>query len=185
MHLYADRTGRYLTRPLIVPRRFMATTCTYCHRQFGSTVTWRGKRTLLTRVREHIIPKAIGGRKTVPACQLCNQIKGSLVFRSLGEIQEHCLDALLRDGSVTNEQAPRLRSKIKAPPKPQVKHVTSTEWVTRYFAKCARREARRVATRDRERLRLATRKRTRASLRGAHRRLRCRGRCLFCPSEAK
>ena len=76
-----------------------STSCTYCSRPFGATVSWRGRALILCPVREHVIPKAVGGRVVVPACQLCNRIKGSLVFGSLVDIQGYCLDVLTREGS--------------------------------------------------------------------------------------
>ena len=75
--------------------------CTYCHRQFGSWVTWHSKTRFLEEVREHIIPRVSGGTIIVPSCQICNSIKSSLLFSSLDEIQTYCLDKLLKDRSVT------------------------------------------------------------------------------------
>lgn len=107
--------------------------CSYCHRPFGSWVTWRGRLRFLEEVREHVFPKCLGGRIIVPACSLCNQLKGSLVFESLAEIQNFLLDRLLEDGSivlvygrrimterevrveaVTDEEREELRLEVKA-----------------------------------------------------------------------
>ncbi len=74
--------------------------CSYCQRTFGSQVTWKGRPVYLRKEREHVIPKAAGGTATLPACHICNRVKGSLVFETIGEIQNYCLDALHRDGSV-------------------------------------------------------------------------------------
>lgn len=75
--------------------------CTYCHREFGTCVTWHGRNVYLGETADHVLPKAIGGRVTVPCCSVCNRIKNSLVFDSLADIQDYCLDRLLRDGSIT------------------------------------------------------------------------------------
>jgi hypothetical protein len=83
--------------------------CTYCHRRFGDAVRWHGRRRFLAEERDHVLPKALGGRVTVPCCSLCNRIKGSLLFDSLAEVQDYCLTRLLRDGSVTVEYARGLR----------------------------------------------------------------------------
>lgn len=77
--------------------------CTYCHRAFGSQVTWRNEARWLEEVREHVIPKVLGGKITVPACQICNEIKGSLRFDTLAEIQSYCLDQLLKNRSILLE----------------------------------------------------------------------------------
>ena len=79
--------------------------CTYCHRSFGSIVTWHGRRKMLCEEADHVIPKAIGGRVTVPSCSLCNRIKGALIFDSMADIQDYCIDRLLRDRSVTLQHA--------------------------------------------------------------------------------
>ena len=84
--------------------------CTYCHRAFGSTVTWHGRSRFLGEEVDHVLPKAIGGRVTVPCCSLCNRIKGSLIFDSLRDIQDYLLDKLSCDGSVTLEHAHFVRT---------------------------------------------------------------------------
>ena len=80
--------------------------CSYCHRTFGSHVTWRGRPVYLRRERDHVIPKANGGKRILPACHICNRIKGSLTFDSISAIQDFCLDALLKDGSATLKAVP-------------------------------------------------------------------------------
>lgn len=75
--------------------------CTYCRRAFGSLVTWKGRNRFLGEEADHVLPVAIGGRVTVPACSLCNRIKGSLVFESLADIQDYLLDRLQAAGSIT------------------------------------------------------------------------------------
>lgn len=79
-------------------------TCTYCHRLFGSTVSYKRKSYFLERNTDHVIPKAIGGKLTVPCCSLCNHIKGSLVFDSIADIQDYILDKLLKDYLITNQK---------------------------------------------------------------------------------
>jgi len=79
--------------------------CTYCHRKFGDLVRWHGRNRFLGEEWDHVIPKVLGGRVTVPCCSLCNRIKGALKFDSLVDIQDYCLDRLLRDGSITVECA--------------------------------------------------------------------------------
>ena len=83
--------------------------CTYCHRAFGSLVTWHRKNRFLEEQQDHVLPHAIGGRVTVSCCQICNSIKGSLVFDSLAEIQDFCLSRLTRDGSMTLHGSHTLR----------------------------------------------------------------------------
>lgn len=83
--------------------------CTYCHRAFGSCVTWHKRNRYLEEVREHALPRAIGGRIIVPACQICNAVKGALIFESLEEIQNYCLDRLIADNSITVKHAQGIR----------------------------------------------------------------------------
>jgi hypothetical protein len=85
--------------------------CTYCHRKFGDMVSWYGKNRILERQRDHVIPKALGGRVTVPCCSLCNQIKGSLKFDSFSDIQDFCLDHLLKGSSLIIRAAKIIRSR--------------------------------------------------------------------------
>ena len=83
--------------------------CTYCHRRFGDLVYWRHRQRFLQETVDHVIPRAIGGRITVPCCSICNSIKGSLIFDSLVEIQDYCLDRLLAEKSFTVESARKIR----------------------------------------------------------------------------
>lgn len=83
--------------------------CLYCHRQFGTLVLWHGKNRFLERVKEHALSRVTGGTLTVSACQICTAIKCTLIFSSVSEIQDYCIDALLAAKSITVEHARRLR----------------------------------------------------------------------------
>lgn len=86
--------------------------CCYCKRTLEAPTA----RSNLAFTRDHILPVARGGRRTVPCCRQCNQLKGSLhpgdwrlftakfpgwwktfatnrdVRRALAEIRWHLLD---------------------------------------------------------------------------------------------
>lgn len=103
-------SGQELTRhDVAVLKRQKDGCCTYCHRAFGSLVTWKHRNRYLEETVDHVVPKAIGGRLTLPSCQICNAIKGSLIFDSLAEIQDYCLDRLLQDKSITAVRAHHLK----------------------------------------------------------------------------
>lgn len=51
-----------------------AGSCTYCVREMDPT----GTPSLLERTADHVVPACAGGRKTVPCCWHCNQIKGRM-----------------------------------------------------------------------------------------------------------
>lgn len=46
-------------------------TCHYCSRPLQP----RGTDSPLAATRDHVVPKSKGGRKTVPCCRTCNEIK--------------------------------------------------------------------------------------------------------------
>lgn len=48
--------------------------CCYCKRTLEPSTS--KARTAMTR--DHIVPRHLGGRRTVPCCRQCNQIKGPL-----------------------------------------------------------------------------------------------------------
>lgn len=60
--------------------------CIYCGLWFGSTVTRRGKESVLQVHMDHLVPFCWDGNNNVlAACQVCNGIKHDLIFRTLEE----------------------------------------------------------------------------------------------------
>lgn len=49
-------------------------TCRYCRRVL--TDARKGGSTAASR--DHIVPKCMGGRRTVPCCRACNEVKGDM-----------------------------------------------------------------------------------------------------------
>lgn len=94
-----------LRRELAVLKSQKDGCCTYCHRPFGSLIRWHKRSRYLEEQADHVIPRAIGGKITVPCCQVCNAIKGSMVFDSLADVQDYCLEILLKDKSVVLQYA--------------------------------------------------------------------------------
>lgn len=67
--------------------------CIYCERHFGATM-WRGRKKLKLRVTwDHFIPYtySLNNRLAnfVAACQICNSLKGALMFQTLDEARVH------------------------------------------------------------------------------------------------
>lgn len=51
--------------------------CTYCRR----TLTDPGTGHSTAATRDHTIPVSHGGKRTVPCCQACNNLKGAMTLR--------------------------------------------------------------------------------------------------------
>lgn len=52
------------------PRRILH--CYWCKRDLHAPTA----RTRVAKTRDHVVPRSRGGRKTVPCCRQCNQLKG-------------------------------------------------------------------------------------------------------------
>ena len=67
--------------------------CLYCERTFGSAVIRKGKLTWLRVTWDHLVPFCYGQNNNainfVAACQICNGIKGSLMFATIEEAQTY------------------------------------------------------------------------------------------------
>lgn len=65
--------------------------CFYCSRLFGATVYRKARAITLRAEWDHIIPWVYGmnnsAQNFVAACQVCNHLKGAVMFNSLGEAQ--------------------------------------------------------------------------------------------------
>ena len=48
--------------------------CTYCKRELTRASSPSG----LAFTKDHVMPRALGGVKTVPCCRTCNQMKGDM-----------------------------------------------------------------------------------------------------------
>jgi hypothetical protein len=83
--------------------------CSYCLRNFGSLVTFKGERRILKKTREHTIPKVVGGTQTMLACQLCNRIKWCHLFECVADLRMFVLERYIKDGSMTQQEVDSLR----------------------------------------------------------------------------
>lgn len=52
--------------------------CHYCARRLLDLKVDTFRRSKLSATRDHVLPKCLGGRKTVWACRQCNNLKGDL-----------------------------------------------------------------------------------------------------------
>jgi hypothetical protein len=83
--------------------------CSYCGRAFGSVVLWRGRNRVLGLVFDHLVPVAAGGLNSadnsVPACTICNQVKGGFIPQSFADARLYVLKELDRLGVVLVKEA--------------------------------------------------------------------------------
>lgn len=95
----------------------MIFTCTYCHRK----MTPRSDGGPRAHTHDHIIPKSKNGKKTVPACWTCNNIKGDMLPDVwIAYMAAHpCWWEKVRPRKV--DPAPEPRNRIKAPPLEQTR----------------------------------------------------------------
>lgn len=76
--------------------------CSYCDRAFGTAVSYRGRQTILRLEFDHLVPWASERAgvnfkdNIIPSCQICNRIKGSLIFGTFAEAKLHVVNELLR-----------------------------------------------------------------------------------------
>jgi len=81
--------------------------CSYCDRAFGTLVSYRGRSVPLRLEFDHLVPWAserVGVNfkdNIIPSCQICNRIKGSLIFGTFAEAKLHVVNELLRRGVQT------------------------------------------------------------------------------------
>lgn len=54
--------------------RKIKATCAYC----GRALLHESARSVLARTRDHVVPKHLGGQRTVECCYACNQMKGDM-----------------------------------------------------------------------------------------------------------
>lgn len=59
--------------------------CHWCERALEP----KNSGTRLAETRDHVIPVSLGGRYTVPACFLCNQLKGNLTPERWKTFMQH------------------------------------------------------------------------------------------------
>jgi len=67
--------------------------CLYCQKRLGSAVIRKGKLTWLRVTWDHLVPFSYGQNNNainlVAACQICNGIKGSLMFATVEEARAY------------------------------------------------------------------------------------------------
>lgn len=56
--------------PVPKPKRI----CYWCRRELTKSVG--GRQRMSDYTRDHVIPRCLGGRRTVPSCYRCNQVRG-------------------------------------------------------------------------------------------------------------
>lgn len=66
---------------------------------------------VLTQQLDHIFPKSLGGKITIPCCHVCNQIKAAKVFDSLPQIQDYLLDQLQAHHVITPQWTQRIKGR--------------------------------------------------------------------------
>lgn len=79
--------------------------CLYCCRRFGTQV-WRGRKVIVLSVAwDHKVPFAYaqnnGLENFVAACQICNRLKGSIMFYSLEEARVYLYNRQIEKGYST------------------------------------------------------------------------------------
>jgi 5-methylcytosine-specific restriction endonuclease McrA len=87
--------------------------CLYCQRMFGSAVIRKGKIVWLKVTWDHVVPFSYSqnnhGHNFAAACQICNGLKGSLMFATIEEARTHIL-ALLEVQELDPDQERRVGS---------------------------------------------------------------------------
>jgi hypothetical protein len=92
--------------------------CTYCRR----TLTPRADGGPLAHTRDHVVPRSKGGAKTVPACYVCNNIKGDMMpdeWIAYMAANPKWWEKVFRTKKLN--PAPEPRNRIKAPPLEQTR----------------------------------------------------------------
>ena len=88
-----QKRRRLLVREKRIVLKEQADRCLYCSGRFGSVVRHNGKPSVLRVCWDHLVPYSYnqdnGHHNFVASCQLCNSIKGSLMFQSVHDARVH------------------------------------------------------------------------------------------------
>lgn len=67
--------------------------CAYCCKSYGAIVLYKNEPTMVTLSWDHAVPFSFSydNRPTnyLPACQICNAVKGNKMFNTIEEVQEY------------------------------------------------------------------------------------------------
>jgi len=93
--------------------------CLYCSRQFGSVV-WRGRQRSTLRINwDHMVPYSYSRNNTTgnfaAACQICNGIKGAIMFESIEKARVHINGRWKEKGITDSMPEMRLRVPTETP----------------------------------------------------------------------